>query len=98
MHLYFKIEQNIEFQNFHRSVVLSRKDCLMAIKTFHFDKKSKYSSLFYMLIEFKLQFPKENSEWSNSSKTLRAHQKISFEWNATEMEIFPQKVIILGGS
>lgn len=46
-----------------------------------------------MLREFKLQLPKENSKCSNFNKILRAHQLL-FEWNSTEMEIFPQKVII----
>lgn len=61
--------------------MLSRKDCLKAIKTFHFDKSP--NTLFYMLIEFKLPFPKENSKWSNSNKTLWAHQIVwrKCHWN-----------------
>lgn len=75
VHLCFKIEQNTEFQNFHRSVTLSRKYCLKAIKIFHFDKSPNTPIYFICWENSSYSFPKKT--W-NAPISTRYCELISF--------------------
>lgn len=75
VHSCLKIEQNTEFQNFHRSVTLGRKYCLKKIKTFHFDKSPNTPIYFICWRNSSCSFPKKTP---NAPISTRYCELISF--------------------